>query len=239
MAAAAAGKKESVTLSFFLEVNMSDVEEELSTMATLFWGGGRGEGRWRREQKKAIIDVQTWREVRGPAGAVVCEIRDLGIKWPQRHTLLFEEQVVVDMRVVCPQDVNKMLQKQARFVHWKRWAAKHECEELKEGVWLEQIKAMLRRKTNESWTDNHRNAMRKLVVEGCSVHKTLYDIGWSDEKKCRGCSKEEGTEKHRLYHCLSWREKSESRSQRDWGNGHRPTRRRKTGHGKEALRRIR
>ena len=32
--------------------------------------------------------------------------RDLGIKWPQRHTLLFE-QVAVDMRVVCPQDVEK------------------------------------------------------------------------------------------------------------------------------------
>ena len=33
------------------------------------------------------------------------------------------------------------------------------------------------------------------------MQKRLYDIGWSDEKKCRGCDKEEGTEKHRLYHC--------------------------------------
>ena len=29
-----------------------------------------------------------------------------------------------------------MLQKQARMVYWKRWAAKHDCEELKEGVCL-------------------------------------------------------------------------------------------------------
>ena len=28
--------------------------------------------------------------------------RDLGIKCPQWHTLLFEAQVAVDMRVVCP-----------------------------------------------------------------------------------------------------------------------------------------
>ena len=43
---------------------------------------------------------------------------------------------LVDMRVVCPQDVKKMLLKQVRLVYWKKWAAKHECEELKEGVWL-------------------------------------------------------------------------------------------------------
>ena len=35
MAAAAAGKKESVSFSLFMEVNNLEVEEELSTMATL------------------------------------------------------------------------------------------------------------------------------------------------------------------------------------------------------------
>ena len=38
------------------------------------------------------------------------------------------------------------------------------------------------------------------------MQKRLCDIGWSDEKKCRGCNKEEGTEKHRLYHCPWWKE---------------------------------
>ena len=39
------------------------------------------------------------------------------------------------------------------------------------------------------------------------MQKRLYDICcWSDEKKCRGCNKEEGPEKHRLCHCPSWRE---------------------------------
>ena len=56
-------------------------------------------GRWRREQQKAwreeVCAVQRWQQVRGSAGAVVCETRDLGVQWPQRHTLLFEEQVAV------------------------------------------------------------------------------------------------------------------------------------------------
>ena len=62
---------------------------------------------------------------------------------------------------------------------------------------------MLRRRTNEAWTDKQRIAMRKLVLEGGWVQERFQDIGWSDEKKCRGCNKEEGTEKHRLYHCPS------------------------------------
>ena len=43
-------------------------------------------------------------------------------------------------------------------------------------------------------------------VEGDWMLKRLYDIGWSDEKTCRGCDREEGTEKHRLYHCPCWKE---------------------------------
>ena len=47
----------------------------------------------------------------------MCETRDLGIKWPQWHTL----------------DVKKLLLQQARTVYWKKWAVKHEYEELVEG----------------------------------------------------------------------------------------------------------
>ena len=41
------------------------------------------------------------------------------------------------MRYVCPKDVKKMLLQQARTAHWKKLGAKHEYEELKEGIWLE------------------------------------------------------------------------------------------------------
>ena len=88
-------------------------------------------------------------------------------------------------------------------VYWKRWAAKHECEELK-GIWLELALALLRMKTNEEWTEKHRNVARTLVLEGGWVQKKLFDIGWSDESECQACHQEEGTDKHRLYHCPEW-----------------------------------
>ena len=54
---------------------------------------------------KQIQEVQMWRYLRGPAGAVMRETRDVGIKWPQCHTLIFEGEVRIDRRYVCPKDV--------------------------------------------------------------------------------------------------------------------------------------
>ena len=133
--AAAAGKKESVSLSLFLEADDLEVWGKLSTMATLFWAEGVCMGRWRREHQKACRkqfseskDVETGETCR----AVMCENRY--VKWPQWQTFLLKGQVAVDVRLVCPQDVQKMPLKQTRMVYLKKWAAKHRCEEFKEGV---------------------------------------------------------------------------------------------------------
>ena len=91
--AAAAGMKEPVLLSLFMEVDTLENEEELSTMATFVWTEGNWMGRWARGQTEAwrrkIFEAQAWRPVRGHAGAVTCETRDLGIKWACWHTLMF------------------------------------------------------------------------------------------------------------------------------------------------------
>ena len=61
-----------------------------------------------------VHEVQMWRQVRGPAGAVMCETRDLGIKWPRWHALVFSSEITIDMRHVCPKDVKKMLVQRAQ-----------------------------------------------------------------------------------------------------------------------------
>ena len=52
-------------------------------------------------------------------------------------TLLYDEQLVVDMRVICPLDGNKMCLKEAQKVNWRHWAAKFGCGESSGGVWLD------------------------------------------------------------------------------------------------------
>ena len=84
MAAAAGKKKSTASLSLFMEMYGLDVEEELSTLASQYWVEGVWKGTWYREQREAwmnqIQEVRIGRQVRGPAGAVMCETRDLGFK---------------------------------------------------------------------------------------------------------------------------------------------------------------
>ena len=87
-------------------------------------------------------------------------------------TLVFEEQAKVDMRVVHPGDVKKMLLKQARMVYGKKW---HEYEVLKEGVWAGADPSYALKKDNDAWTVKHRHVVGKLVVEGGCVQNRLYD----------------------------------------------------------------
>ena len=134
----------------------------------------------------------------------MCETRDLGMKWPCWHTRVFMNEITIDMRYVCPEDVKKMLVQRARSVCWKKWAAKHEHEELKEGRWLEPGLALLRKKVKEKWTEKHRCVARKIFLEGSCTQQRPFDIGWSDVSECQACQMEEGTGKHRLYHCSEW-----------------------------------
>ena len=81
--AAPAGKKSTTSLSLFMEAFGLEVEEELSTLATQYWAEGVWIGKWPVEQKEAwmrqFCEVQTWKQVRGPADAVMYETRDLGM----------------------------------------------------------------------------------------------------------------------------------------------------------------
>ena len=84
-------RQDRICYIFSLEVKDLEVEEELSTVATLFWAEGVWMKSERRKQQKAwkepyFLKYRDGHKVRGLAGAVLCETRDLGIQWPQWHT---------------------------------------------------------------------------------------------------------------------------------------------------------
>ena len=56
----------------------------------------------------------------------------------------------------------------------------------------------------ENWTEKHRNVARKIFLEGDWTQERHFDIGWSHVGKCQACQMEEGTGKHKLYHCSGW-----------------------------------
>ena len=157
--AAAAGKKSTTSLSLFMEACGIVVEEELATSATQYWAEGVWTGKWHHEQREAsmrqVREVQMWRQVRGLAGVVMCETRDLGVNWPHWHTLIWD---------LFAQNVKNMLLQHAGTVCWKKWAAKHEYEYLKEGFWLEPALALFRKKTKEAWEQKAKNSKKRVEV---------------------------------------------------------------------------
>ena len=95
------------------------------------------------------------------------------MKWPRWQTLLFRRAGGGGHGSGLPAGCEQDAVEKVWMVFQKKLAATHEGAELKEGVWLEPIQAMLK----------HRNAMRTLVVEGGWVQKRLHKIRWSDQKK--------------------------------------------------------
>ena len=120
------------------------------------------------------------------------------------HTLVFSNEITIDMRYLCPKDVRKMLLQRARSENWKKWAAKHEYEELKDGAW----RASSLAKEREGALDRKASQCGQEDLFGRRgwTQQRLFDIGWSDVSQCQACKKEQGTEKHRLYHCPQWYE---------------------------------
>ena len=138
-----------------------------------------------------------------------CHLRtsNLGITWPQWRTLIFEGQERVDMRYACPQKFEEDVAGTSK-INLPGEVCSETRERGIEGGTLAPALALLRKKTKEGWTVLHRNTARKLVLEEGWVQKRLFDIGWPKERKRQACHKEEGTEKHRLYHCqkAEWNE---------------------------------
>ena len=109
----------------------------------------------------------------------MCETRDLGIKWPHGHALIFEGEVRIDMRNVGPKRCEENAS--AAGQDWKKWAAENEYEELKVGC-LGGTLALLRKKTKEDWTEKSIETWLEhwyWKVAGCS--KDCSTLGWSDK----------------------------------------------------------
>ena len=99
------------------------------------------------------------------------------------------------MRFVCPKDVKKMLVQRARSVY----------EEVGSQARVRRVERRNMAGTRASSLE-HRNVARKMFLEGEWTQKRLFDVGRSDVSQCQACQIEEGTEKHRVYHCPEWYE---------------------------------
>ena len=90
---------------------------------------------------------------------------------------------------------------------WKKWAAKHEHEELKEGAWLEPGVALLRKKVKDNWTGKHRNVARKEDLLGRRLDaKETSMLAGRIPANVKLARRRKAQRKHSVSHCPEWYE---------------------------------
>ena len=113
---------------------------KLST-PTCFWAQAVWTSKWEDDMrdvwKRQVWEATSWTKVRGPAGAVLCEMKDLGITAPSWQVLRLGGRMI-SVKDTCPEDINQTLTRHANDVYWLKWAKKHDIEEVQGGVWFGQ-----------------------------------------------------------------------------------------------------
>ena len=106
-----------------------------------------------------------------------------------------------------PKDVKEMLVQRARSVYWKKWAAKHEHEELNEGSVARTSSGSLA-KESEGWIGPKSIVMwpERFSWKEDGRKRDFSILAGRGVSQCLACRMEKGTEKHRLYHCSEWHE---------------------------------
>ena len=90
---------------------------------------------------------------------------------------------MIGMEDTCLKDVEMTLMRHAKEVHWQTWAKKHDIEEPKEGVWLEPVKAMLKRKVSHRWTARHAAQARSWVISGAWTQQEAVRHDWDGQQQ--------------------------------------------------------
>ena len=101
---------------------------------------------------------------------------------------------LISMKDTCPGGIKTTLMRHAKNVYRRTWAKKHDIEELKEGVWFEPIKAVLKRTVNHTWTARRAAQARSCVMSGAWTQKKAKRHELCAESKHCKCCEAEGTE---------------------------------------------
>ena len=146
-------------------------------------------------------------EVRAERSLDVADSRDSNVETAERACRIFSGKITIDMRFVCPKDVRTDAGTDGSFSTMEEVGSKARVRGVERGSMAgTRASSPASKKVKENWTEKHRNVARKIFLRGGWTQKRLFDVDWSDISQCQACQKEEGTEKHRLYHSPQWYE---------------------------------
>lgn len=155
-----------------------------------------------RHQMVAVGLSPVWSKVKGPAGATVMVLRELGWAWPQWHTFSTRQGFQLRLSEVCPADVKAMVLLDSDAAMWASWTADPEYASLAPRPLIEPIAQFAAARTKGECNAAHRAAVNSVVQGGMWTQARLHESGAAGEAHCQLCGPGVlGTAHHRLYCC--------------------------------------
>jgi len=170
------------------------------------WYGGNPEERavmsraWRTQVAKIGLAPKPWKEVAGPAGAVVATLRRIGWASPAPGVWKEKGGVLLDLGEVTPAALKLKVAKATEAALWAELADHHpELEELREGAWIHPARqAVLRGDPVRG------GCSRSVLVGGQWPQLRLFEGGLVGSELCQACKGSAGHRKHRHIECDAW-----------------------------------
>ena len=142
-----------------------------------------------------------WDLVRGPAGATILTVAELGWKMPSPWVVQAgkEEISILDLAPVQLLEMATTSMAERRLHSWAE--AKEERKELRPRPWMPPVQKLMRTKGKGNWTRRHVNALRCAVLGAYPQQVDLYQRGRAEEPTCPLCGAADGTNEHIMYSC--------------------------------------
>ncbi|CAK0813185.1 unnamed protein product, partial [Prorocentrum cordatum] len=161
--------------------------------------------------------AQTWQEaeddpslvprlqVRGPAGAFVATVKRLGWMTQAAHSIAIGTNII-DLRTIPLHELHHYVRAATEQGLKDAWLAKGGSEFNVHSVFVEPVRALLRRPCRGRWTQAHQTRVRTLWCGGTWPQARLHAKGAAPDAICKACNQGEGTDRHRTFVCAARQE---------------------------------
>ena len=158
---------------------------------------------WRR-QMPAVGLRPSWRRVRGPCGACVMHLGDIGWAWPRWDTFVSRDGHQMNLAEICPQDVKAMVMLDSDAALWAEWALDDAYSSLRPRPLIEPVASLIAARCTAQWTTEMKNAAAAVFQGGSWTQDRMCASGLADTELCQLCGAI-GTPHHRLHCCVGYR----------------------------------
>eukprot|EP00973_Karenia_brevis_P054860 7626669-Karenia_brevis.AAC.1 len=167
----ATNSRGSTTLSLALnkmEPTMQVTADPIFTWSATIWEGVFDQEVMKQAWRNKITQALRPEPLRAttPTVAVLSALQRAGWSWPAWDQFLTRQGFLLNLRSVCPMDVQQMLFQDVEAVMWEKWTSQDEWRDVHPKPCIKPVISLVNRRCSQTWTEHHRNVAKSTVISG-------------------------------------------------------------------------